>query len=100
MTGLVAKDLDLLFLSGLYSANRNMCCSCCIQETYYVPPLDEGPSQKISKGKLVDKYRNQRKLLKAAGAIDNGPQEVSADCSSQETGYSLHMHCDDLIDAE
>jgi hypothetical protein len=34
-----------------------------------VSPMSEGPSQKISKGKLPDRYRNRRKSLKAAGIV-------------------------------
>lgn len=36
---------------------------------YYVAPLTEGPSQKISKGKLVDRFRNNLRLLKTAGLL-------------------------------
>ena len=31
--------------------------------------MSEGPSQKISKGKLPDRYRNRRKSLKSAGVV-------------------------------
>jgi len=42
------------------------------QETYYVGPMEECPSQKISKGKLPDRYRNQRRILKKVGGADVG----------------------------
>lgn len=38
-------------------------------ETYYVAPLTEGHLQKISKGKLVDKFRNNLKLLRTVGLV-------------------------------
>ena len=40
-----------------------------LQEVYYILPKTVGKSQKISKGKLVDKYRNTRKILKKSGVI-------------------------------
>jgi hypothetical protein len=58
------------------------------KETYYVPPLNEGPSQKISKGKLVDKYRNQRRALRAAGAIGSQSRQMDAHCSTDTAGNS------------
>jgi len=54
-----------------------------MQETYYVAPLDEGPSQKISKGKLVDKYRNLRKALRAAGFSRT---QVAVETSTADSG--------------
>ena len=36
-----------------------------IQETYYIPPYVEGKSQKVSKGKLPNKYKNIKISLKS-----------------------------------
>lgn len=41
------------------------------QAFYYVPPKCEGPSQKISKGKLPDFYRNKLDECRQIGLIEN-----------------------------
>jgi len=61
-------------------------CAWFAQETYYTPPLQEGPAQKISKGKLIDKYRNVRKLLKAAGAVPSSSKPSPADTLTEDSG--------------
>jgi hypothetical protein len=51
--------------------------------------LSEGPGQKISKGKLPDKYRNKRKSLKAAGAL---PQRMNQNFNvDQTTGCDIYI---------
>lgn len=49
----------------------------CLQETYYVAPKTEGKKQKISKGKLPDRYRNHRHRLIVAGLIPKRRQSAA-----------------------
>jgi len=40
-------------------------------EIYYVPPLHEGKHQKMSKGILLDRYRNNHRDCMTSGLINN-----------------------------
>lgn len=40
-------------------------------ELYYVPPLHERQHQKISKGRFVDRYRNNRRDCIKSGILKN-----------------------------
>ncbi len=62
-----------------------------MQETYYIAPLSESPSQKISKGKLTDKYRNQRKALKQAGVVIVARREIQLVDFAEIQGYTKFM---------
>jgi len=64
---------------------------CVPQETYYVPPLIEGPFQKISKGKLPDRYRNVRKALKKAGATAVPTKVQTSVDMPFESGFYLYL---------
>ena len=57
------------------------------QNAYYVEPLVEGPHQKISKGKLPDKYRNIRKLLKQAGSKSGSLTAAELDAPEAQGMY-------------
>lgn len=69
-----------------------------LQEVYYLAPKTVGKSQKISKGKLVDKYRNTRKILKTSGVIKHTGNPHSSYIKEQPTRkvlgkfiYKLHF---------
>lgn len=58
-------------------------------ETFYIPPKAEGPEQKISKGKLVEKYRNKRKFLKKNNALGSSVSTDNLQLESDATDVEL-----------
>ncbi|XP_036148758.1 uncharacterized protein LOC105835274 isoform X2 [Monomorium pharaonis] len=51
---------------------------------YYVPPKTEGPQQKISKGKLVDSYRNKLRECRKCGIINKKRKKSQDDEDIEE----------------
>lgn len=62
---LLNADFDILSqkIRNLFSNEQ--------QAFYYVPPKSEGPSQKISKGKLPDFYRNKLDECRQIGLVQS-----------------------------
>ncbi|XP_032689890.1 uncharacterized protein LOC116853121 [Odontomachus brunneus] len=58
------------------------------QAFYYVPPKSEGPSQKVSKGKLPDFYRNKLDVCRQIGLIKMKKTDENIDDSNIE----LHIN--------
>ncbi|XP_063391922.1 uncharacterized protein LOC134677386 isoform X3 [Cydia fagiglandana] len=79
-------------LSSVSSCNENPRSGKNPRETYYIPGLKYNNKYRPAKGKLIDRYNNQRRLLKREGVlgrkrklqIENIDQEHSADIEEDE----------------
>ncbi|XP_067207639.1 uncharacterized protein [Linepithema humile] len=63
-------------------------------ETYFIPPKTENKNQTISRGKLVDKYRNWRTAQKELGLIESKNSEVESEeknCTSADNSPNEHI---------
>lgn len=78
-----------------------------LQDTYYFQPYTNGPLQKNAAGKLVDKIRNIKTLLRKLGAIPakrsnrNDNEEIDSRSEDQtvstDKGFSLFIfHIQDM----
>ncbi|XP_024887759.1 uncharacterized protein LOC112464792, partial [Temnothorax curvispinosus] len=56
---------------------------------YYVAPKTEGPQQKISKGKLVDSYRNKLRECRKCGLINRKRKRSQDDEEIEEDAESI-----------
>lgn len=59
------------------------------QGFYYVPPKSEGPSQKISKGKLPDFYRNKIDECRQSGLIPRKRKSTCSDIDDSDVAISF-----------
>ncbi|XP_024883588.1 uncharacterized protein LOC112462188 [Temnothorax curvispinosus] len=60
------------------------------QAFYYVPPKSEGPSQKISKGKLPDFYRNKLDECRQIGLIQKKRKKTGEDIDELDIDSSIN----------
>lgn len=64
--------------------------------TYYVPPVTEGPHQKISKGKLLDKFRNSLRQLNVNGVKNSTKRALEFPAETNEESLGKLFN-EDLI---
>lgn len=57
-------------------------------QTYYIAPLTEGPRQRISKGKVVDKFRNSLRLFRS---VDLLPEKKNNEDSNEFSDESQSL---------
>lgn len=95
---MVNNDFDILSqeINKLFPNER--------QAYYYVPPKSEGPSQKVSKGKLPDFYRNKLEECRQIGLVqrkrkksDDNNDDLDLESSISPTSMTvyivqLHLH--------
>lgn len=60
---------------------------------YYVAPKTEGPQQKISKGKLVDCYRNKLRECRKCGIISRKRKKSESDEEIEKDESISHGTC-------
>lgn len=67
------------------------------QAFYYVPPKSEGPSQKISKGKLPDFYRNKLDECRQIGLIERKRKRTSENINNSDIELSINSEGNNRI---
>jgi len=60
------------------------------QAFYYVPPKSEGPSQKVSKGKLPDFYRNKLDECRQIGLTQKKRKRTDENINDSDTESSIN----------
>lgn len=80
---LVNGDFDILSqkINKLFPNER--------QAFYYVPPKSEGPSQKVSKGKLPDFYRNKLDECRQIGLVQKKRKRIDDNINDLDLESSI-----------